>query len=132
MRGLESLPDGHLIQPRSRPLLKELSVEERLARKLMNLMSCLWCETCVDSFDVEEPHCIQRGGRDYMFMGRRGEKDLIYAFHVIDMEFLERTVIPTDKGSTDGVIYGILEPLGEISRKEDRDLQRQGAGGEED
>ena len=55
--------------------------------------------------------------RDCMFMGRRGEKDLIYAFHVIDMEFLERTVIRTDKGSTDGGLYGILEPLGEISRK---------------
>ena len=51
------------------------------------------------------------------FMGRRGEKDLIYASHVIDTEFLERTVIQTDKGSTDGVIYGILEPLDEISRK---------------
>ena len=65
VRGLESLPDGHLIQP-SRPLLKELSVEERLARKVMHLLSCLWCETCVESFDLEEPHCIQRGGRDYI------------------------------------------------------------------
>ena len=71
----------------------------------------------MESFDLKEPHCIQRGGREYMFMGRRGEKDLIYAFHVIDMEFLERTGIRTDKGSTEGVIYGILEPLGEISRK---------------
>ena len=117
VRKLESLPDGHPIQPRSRPLLKELSVEERLARKLMHLLSCLWCETCVEPFELEEPHCIQRGGRDYMFMGWRGEKDLIYTFHVIDMEFLEKTVIRTDKGSSDGVIYGILEPLGEISRE---------------
>ena len=58
----------------------------------------------MEPFDLEEPHCIQRGGRDHMFMGWRGEKDLIYAFHVIDMELLERTVIRTDKGSTDGVI----------------------------
>ena len=47
----------------------------------------------------------------------RGEKDQIYVFHVIDMEFLERTAFRTDKGSTDDVICGVLEPLGEISRK---------------
>ena len=117
VQGLESLPDGHLVQPRSKPLLKELSVEERLTRKLMHLLSCFWCETCVEPLDMEEPHCVQRGGRDYTFMGWRAEKDQIYAFHVIDMEFLERTVIRTNKGSTDDVIYGVLEPLGEISRK---------------
>ena len=68
VQGLESLPDGHLIQPRSKPLLKELSVEERLTHKLMHLLSCFWCETCVEPLDMEEHHCVQRDGRDYMFM----------------------------------------------------------------
>ena len=52
-----------------------------------------------------------------MFMGRRGEKELICALHAIDTEFLARTVIRADKGPIDFVIHGILEFLGEIGRK---------------
>ena len=54
---------------------------------------------------------------DYMFMGRRGEKELICALHAIDTEFLARTVIRANKGPVDHVIYGISEFLGEFGRK---------------
>ena len=76
------------------------------------------------SFGLEDPHRRRRGGRDlpelqvgYVFMGRRGEKELICTLHAIDVEFLARTVIWADKGPIDCVIDSILEFLGEIGRK---------------
>ena len=76
------------------------------------------------SSGLEDPHRRRRGGRDLpelqvdnMFMGRRGEKELICALHAIDTEFLVRTVIQADKGPIDFVINDILEFLGEIVRK---------------
>ena len=65
-----------------------------------------------------------------MFMGRRGEKELICALHAIDAEFPARVVIRADKEPIDFVISGILEFLGEIGRKKDRDPQRQRTGGQ--
>ena len=52
-----------------------------------------------------------------MFMGRRGEKELICAVHAIDTKFLARVVIRAEKGPIDFVISGTLEFLGEIGRK---------------
>ena len=76
------------------------------------------------SFGLEDPHRRRRGGRDLpelqvdcMFVGRRGEKELICALHAIDTEFLARTVIRADNGPIDFVIQGILEFLGEIGLK---------------
>ena len=57
-----------------------------------------------------------------MFMGRRGEKELIFALHAIDTEFLARTVIRADKGPIEFVIHRRLEFLGE---EEDSDQKRQ-------
>ena len=118
------LHEKHHIQVRPKPLLKELSVEERQTHELTQLPSYPWCETCVESFGLEVPHRVRRCGRDVsktqvecMFMGRQGEKELIYELYVIDMEFLERTVIRTDKGSIDDVNRGILELIGETSKK---------------
>ena len=120
----ELLPEDHHIQPRSKPLPKEPSVEERRAHELTHLPARSWCETCVKSFGLEDPHRRRRGGRDlpelqvdFLFMGRRGEKELICALHAIDTEFLARTVIRADTGPIDFVIHGILEFLGEIGRK---------------
>ena len=73
------------------------------------------------SFGLEGPHRRRRGGRDlpelqidFVFMGRRGEKELICALHAIDTEVLARTVTGANKGPIDFVIHGILEFLGEI------------------
>ena len=124
MRRPELFPEEHHIHPRSKPLPKEPSIEERRAHELTHLPTRSWCETCVKSFGLEDPHRRRRGGRDlpelqvdYMFMGRRGEKELICALHAIDTEFLARTVIRADKGPIDFVFQGILEFLGEIGRK---------------
>ena len=62
-------------------------------------------------------------------MGRRGEKELIFALHAIDTEFLARTVIRADKGPIDFVILDILEFFGEIGRKSDPKRQRAGGKG---
>ena len=101
----ELLPEEHHIQARSKPLPKEPSIEERRAHELTHLPARSWCETCVKSFGLEDPHRRRRGGRDlpelqieYMFMGRRGVKELICALHAIDTGFLARTVIRADKG----------------------------------
>ena len=84
----------------------------RRAHELTHLPARSWCEKCVKSFGSEDPHRRRRGGRDqpelhvdYMFMGRRDEKELICALHAIDTEFLARTVIRAD---TDYVFHGIL------------------------
>ena len=45
---------------------------------------------------------------NYMFMGRRGEKEPICALHAIDTEFLARRVIQADKGPIDFVTHGIM------------------------
>ena len=124
VRRPELLPEEHHIQPRSKPSPKEPSVEERQAHELTHLPARSWCETSVKSFGLDDPHRLRRGGRDipeiqvdYMFMGRRGEKELICALHAIDTEFSARVVIRADKGPIDFVISGILEFLGEIGRK---------------
>ena len=124
VRKLELLPEEQHAQPRPKPLPKEPSLKERRAHELTHFPARSWCETCVKSFGLEDPHRRRRGGRDipelqvdYMFMGRRGEKELIYALHAIDTEFLARTVIRADKGPIEYVIHGILEFLGEIGRK---------------
>ena len=124
VRRPELLPEEHNIHPRSKPLPKEPSIEERRAHELTHLPTRSWCETCVKSFGLEDPQNRLRGGRDLpelqvdcMFMGRRGEKELICALHAIDTEFLARTVIRADKGPIDFLIHGILEFLSEIGRK---------------
>ena len=124
VRRPELLPEEHHTHPKSKQLPKEPSTEERRAHELAHLPARSWCETCVKSSGLEDPHRRRRGGRDlpelqvdYMFMGRRGEKELICALHAIDTEFLARTVIRADKGPIDFVIRGILEFLGEIGRK---------------
>ena len=124
VRRPELLPEEHHVHPRSKPLPKELSIEERRAHELTHLPARSWCETCVKSFGLEDPHRRRRGGRDlpdlqvdYTFVGRQGEKELICALHAIDTEFLARTVILADKGPIGFVIQGILEFLGEIGRK---------------
>ena len=117
----ELLPEEQHIRPRSKALPKEPSIEERRAHELTHLPARSWCETCVKSFGLEDPHRRRRGGRDKpelqvdcTFMGRQ---ELICALHAIDTEFLARTVIRADKGPIDFVIHGILEFLGEIGRK---------------
>ena len=124
VRRPELLPEEHHIHPWSKPLSKEPSIEERRAHKLTHLHARSWCETCMKSFGLEDPRRRRRGGCDlpelqvdYMFMGRRGEKELICALHAIDTESLARTVIRAHKGPIDSVIQGILEFLGEIGRK---------------
>ena len=119
VRRPELLPKEHHTQPRSKPLPKEPSIEERRAHELTHLPALSWCETCVKSFGLEDPHRRRRGGRDlpelqvdFMFMGRRGEKELICALHAIDTEFLARTVIRADKVPIDFVIHGILRSAG--------------------
>ena len=123
VRRPELLPEEHHIQPRWKLLPKEPSIEERRAPELTHRPARSWCEICVKSFGLEDPHPRRRGGRDppelqvdCMFMGRRGEKELICALHAIDTGFLARTVIRVDKGPIDFVIHGILEFLGEIGR----------------
>ena len=120
VRRPELLPEEHHIQLRSKPLPKEPSDEERHAHELTHLPA----RSCVKSFGLDDPHRLRRGGRDipeiqvdYMFMGRRSEKELTCALHAIDTEFLARMVIRADKGPIDFVISGILEFLGEIGRK---------------
>ena len=124
VRTPELLPEEHHFHPRSKPLPKEPSIEERRAHELTHLPARSWCETCVKSFGLENPHRRRRGGRDlpelhvdYMFIGRQGEKELICALHAIHTLFLARTVIRSDMGPIDFVIEGILEFLGEIGRK---------------
>ena len=65
------------------------------------------------AFGLDDPHRLRRGVRDipetqvdYMFMGRRGEKELICALHAIDTEFLARVVIRADTGQIDFVMAG--------------------------
>ena len=137
VRRPELLPEEHHIQPRSKPLPKEPSVEERQAYELTHFPARSWCETRVKSFGLDDPHRLRRGGRDipeiqvdYMFMGRRGEKELICALHAIDTGFLARVVTRADKGPIDIVISGMLEFLGEIWQQKDRDPQRQRTGGQ--
>ncbi len=52
-----------------------------------------------------------------MFMGRKDENDIICALHAIDVKFLARIVIRTDKGPIDYVIQGVVEFLRELGRK---------------
>ena len=49
------LPEEHHIQPRSKPLPKEPSVEERQAHELTHLPARSWCETCMKSFGLDDP-----------------------------------------------------------------------------
>ena len=46
VRRPELLPEEHHIHPRSKPLPKEPSIEERRAHELTHLPARSWCETC--------------------------------------------------------------------------------------
>lgn len=96
------------------------SAADRIAHASMHLPPRSWCDVCIKSFRLGDPHRRRRRQPgavlelqlDYIFIGRQGETDFVCAHHAIDVDFLACTVIRADKGPVDYVTQGAWSSAG--------------------